>query len=219
MLRVSFQTSINASEAACDIQYGYIKRPTHTNTSWDFAKFEVAAQFYVDICDANGGAALLNDCKYGHHLSADTLDLNLLRSPTDPDTEADQGKHTFTYSFLPHNGSLIESDVMKEAAQLNRDIAVFEGNGKVNVPFEICQKDNVSVVSVKKAEKSDDLIIRLVETHGKNGSIKLAFKQDVCIFESDMIEWNNLSEINVENNCIELALTPFEIKTIRVKRK
>ena len=218
MLRVSFQTSVNASEAACDIQYGYIKRPTHTNTSWDFAKFEVAAQFYVDISDANGGAALLNDCKYGHNLSADTLDLNLLRSPTDPDTEADQGKHSFTYSFLPHTGSLIESDVMREAAQLNREITVFEGSGKVNVPFEICKIDNVSIVSVKKAEKSDDLIIRLVETNGKNGSIKLAFKQNIRVFESDMIEWNNLSEVSVSNNSIELALTPFEIKTIRVKR-
>ena len=219
MLRVSFQTSTNATEASCNIQYGYIKRPTHTNTSWDFAKFEVAAQFYVDICDENGGAALLNDCKYGHHLSADTLDLNLLRSPTDPDVEADQGKHTFTYSFLPHKDSFIESSVIREAAQLNRDIVIFEGAGKVNVPFKITETSNVSVAALKKAEKSDDLIIRLAETNGKNGNIKLLFAEDVSIFECDMIEWNDFSEICVNANTAELTVTPFEIKTLRIKKK
>ena len=219
MLRVSFQTTVNASDAACDIQYGYTRRPTHTNTSWDFAKFEVAAHFYVDICDANGGIALLNDCKYGHHLSADTLDLNLLRSPTDPDVEADQGKHTFTYSFLPHTETLTQSNVMREAAQLNRDIVVFEGSGKVNVPFEICSTSGVKVFTVKKAEKSDDLIIRLAETYGQNGIIKMAFKQNAEFFECDMLEWNDFSQIAADNGHIELSFTPFEIKTVRVKRK
>ena len=218
MLRTSFKTTTNAVEASCDIQYGYAKRPTHTNTSWDFARFEVAAHRYVDISDANGGAALLNDCKYGHHLSADTLDLNLLRSPTHPDTEADQGKHLFTYSFLPHNGTLTESSVMRESAQLNRDIVTFEGTGNIAVPFSISNVKNVVVGAVKKAEKSDDIIIRLAETDGKNGSITLDFPKEITIEECDMLEWKTLSTVVENSNSAKLQFTPFEIKTLRLKR-
>ena len=107
---------------------------------------------------------------------------------------------------------------MREAAQLNRDIVIFEGAGKVNVPFKITETGNVSVAALKKAEKSDDLIIRLAETNGKNGNIKLLFAEDVSVFECDMIEWNNSCEICVNANTAELTFTPFEIKTLRIKK-
>ena len=79
------------------------------------ARFEVAAHKYADLSDSGYGAALLNDCKYGHKIHGNTLDLNLLRSPADPDPEADRHVHTFTYSFLPHRGTLVDSSVMSEA--------------------------------------------------------------------------------------------------------
>ncbi len=219
MLRTSFKTTVNASEATCDIQYGSIKRPTHTNTSWDFARFEVAAHRYVDITDANGGAALLNDCKYGYHLSADTLDLNLLRSPVFPDKEADQGAHTFTYSFLPHGEIPAGNSVMQESAMLNREPVILAGAGKINVPFRITEVRNVALGALKKAEKSDDIIIRLAETDGRNGSIKLAFSDKVSVKECDMLEWNDVADIADKCNEIELKFTAFEIKTLRVKKQ
>jgi alpha-mannosidase len=219
MLRVSFQTCINAIEAACDIQYGKTMRPTHTNTSWDFARFEAAAHRYVDISDANGGAALLNDCKYGYHLANDTLDLALLRSPKYPDYAADMGSHKFTYSFLPHAGNLVESDVMRCAAQLNRKLILLPGKADIAIPFTLPDACNVTLGTVKKAEKSDDLIIRLVETDGRNGSVKLSFNERANISECDMLEWNDLKEIVPDGDCVKLDFTPFEIKTLRIKRK
>lgn len=219
MLRVSFQTCINAVEATCDIQYGKTMRPTHTNTSWDFARFEVASHRYVDISDADGGAALLNDCKYGYHLENDTLDLALLRSPKYPDYAADMGSHKFTYSFLPHAGSLVESNVMSRAAQLNRELIILPGKVDIAIPFTLSDAANVTLGTVKKAEKSDDLIIRLVETDGRNGCIKLQLKEKSDICECDMLEWNDTDKVIVNDaNTVELLFKPFEIKTLRVKR-
>ena len=219
MLRTAFQSTINSTEAVCDIQYGYVRRPTHTNTSWDFARFEVAAQKYADISDCCCGFALLNDCKYGYHLASDTLDLNLLRSPKHPDAEADQGSHAFTYSFLPHTGAFDQTNVISRAAQLNRSVLVLPGEADIPIPFTINDAENVTIGAVKKAEKSNDLIIRLVETCGRNGLISLKFADRAKISECDLLEWNDTAEVAVNNdNSVELLLKPFEIKTLRIKR-
>lgn len=98
MLRVNFPVAVQTSEAAFEIQYGYAKRPTHGNTSWDMAKFEVVGHRYVDFSASNYGAALLTDCKYGYRTNQGNLDLCLLRSPKYPDWEADQGRQVFTYA-------------------------------------------------------------------------------------------------------------------------
>ncbi|MHC4874276.1 MAG: alpha-mannosidase, partial [Planctomycetota bacterium] len=102
MLRAAFPTTINSASASFDIQYGYVTRETHNNDSWDMAKFEVAAHRYADLSASDYGCALLNDCKYGYKVKKNILDLNLLRSSTDPDPDADQGHHEFTYVLLPH---------------------------------------------------------------------------------------------------------------------
>lgn len=218
MLRVAFPVRIRSNEFTSDIQYGYAKRPTHRNTSWDMAKFETAAHRYVDISDPNYGVALLNDCKYGHKVHENILDLNLLRSPTDPDPVADQGHHEFTYSLFPHAGTLIESDVIKEAAMLNFKPVAFENMaGSINLcPIKL-DADGISLEVVKKAEKDDSLVIRLVETKGcySNGSIEVIDK-NATLAETDMVEWND-GEIIPSDQPIKLKLKPFEIRTYRIK--
>jgi alpha-mannosidase len=217
MLRVNFDTTIDAPEAICDIQYGYVKRPTHTNTSWDFARFEVAAQRYVDISGPDGGVAMLNDCKYGHHLSSGALNLNLLRSPTSPDEIADQGEHTFTYSLLPHNGNFINSNVMPEAACLNRPPAVWEGALSAAMPCQVVKRSGVTLEVLKKAEKSNHRMIRCVENNGSNSSITLRFSDAKTLLETNLIEWEQLGEIYVENHLVTLNFKPFEIRTFIIK--
>jgi len=218
MLRVAFPTTIQAAEASCDIQYGFVRRPTHTNTSWDFARFEVAAHRYVDLSDADGGAALLNDCKYGYSLKDGVLDLNLLRSPTYPDDKADLGKHTFTYSFLPHEGGLNGSEVMQEAACLNRAPAVLPGAAKgLELPCALTGGEGVSLEVLKKAEKSDDLIIRLVETDGRNSTATLRIPANRKLVETNLLEWTNGASLKPKDGTVEVKLKPFEIKTFKVK--
>lgn len=216
MLRVAFPITQKVAEGSCDIQYGYIKRPTHRNSSWDKAKFEIAAHKYIDLSDELSGVALLNDSKYGHKITDNILDLNLLRSPIWPDKTCDIGKHEFTYAYLPHTGNLINSDVMKEATILNRSLMAFENiEAKLNMPFEIVDNQNVTVEVVKRAESvNEKWIIRLVETSGGSGRIKLKFKSATIVQECNLIE-RILSPANLANDgIVELNLSAFEIKSL-----
>ena len=218
MLRVSFDTKIKSSEATFDIQYGYVKRNTHRNTSWDVAKFEVAAHKYIDISDHGYGVALLNDCKYGHKVLESTLDLNLLRSSTNPDPDADKfEKHEITYSVYPHEGSLIESDVIHQAEMLNNKPTIFADKtfDSAKIPCHIENTSGVTLEVIKKAEKEDVLIIRLVERFGKDSSITLGFDNSVKLTETNLMEWEDGETISVDKN-IELTLKPFEIRTYKV---
>jgi len=218
MLRTAFHINAFSNEAACDIQYGYINRPTHRNTSWDMAKFEVAAHKYADLSDNGYGAALLNDCKYGYKLHENILDLNLLRSPSSPDADADIHIHNFTYSLLPHKGTLIESSVMSEASMMNNQALVFDGykTDKLLSPCFIKGR-GVSLEVVKKGEKENCRIIRLVETEGRVNRIELSFADNQSqLVETDLMEWNDEETISCKNPVL-LEFSPFEIKTFKLK--
>ncbi|HOK03862.1 MAG TPA: glycoside hydrolase family 38 C-terminal domain-containing protein [Victivallales bacterium] len=221
MLRVSFPTNIESDYATFEIQYGYMRRPTHRNTSWDFAKFESVAHRYVDISDQNYGIALLNDCKYGHKVLDNVIDLNLLRSPTEPDPDADMGIHEFTYSLLPHKGSFVESDVISEAASLNMPPVIFDGFSAENikVPVSIYSEGNsVSMEVLKRAEKEDSLVIRLVELKGCESVAELEFSnKNAKLIECDIMEWNDFGKkINCSEK-VKIQMKPFEIKTFKLK--
>ncbi len=218
MLRVSFPTTVVTPESTCDIQYGFVKRPTHTNTSWDIARFEFPAHRYVDLSDANGGVALLNDCKYGYKVVEGVLDLNLLRSPKYPDPVADMGNHEFTYSLLPHAGGLVGSEVMQEAACLNRAPAILPGDAAgLVLPCALTDADGVTLEVLKKAEKGNDLVIRLVETNGRNSRCTLAFAKNFKkLTETNLVEWTNSGATKISKNQAVIELKPFEIKTFKL---
>ncbi len=220
MLRVEFPVNVRAQEFSSDIQYGYAKRPAHRNTSWDMARFETCAHRYVDLSDADYGVALLNDCKYGHKVFGNVIDLNILRSPTEPDPVADIGTHKLAYSLLPHTGSLTESDVMKEAAMLNIKPAAFEGlaaKGATLLPVSL-HSDGLKLEMMKRAEKDDSIIFRIVETHGScsKGEMHILIP-GATVCETDMLEWNDKAAIKTEKNMISLEFSPFEIRTYRIK--
>ncbi|MBR2427836.1 MAG: alpha-mannosidase [Lentisphaeria bacterium] len=219
MLRTAFPVNVSAENAVFDIQYSFIKRPTCDNTSWDEAKFEVCGQRYADLSSDDYGAALLNDCKYGYRVKGSTLDLNLLRSPSYPDYSADRGTHTFTYSFLPHKGDHISGGVLPEAAALNRKPLRIDGafSAAVEPPCTLTS-DSVTMEVVKKAEKDDTLIVRLVENHGKHASAELKLRDAaMSVTPTDLIEWGSGEEISSENGTVFLDFAPFEIKTLRLK--
>ena len=119
ILRTAFPINVNADKASFEIQFGTIERPTHKNTSWDRQKFETCAQKYADLSEGDYGVSLLNDCKYGHDVHGNLMQLTLLKRPTYPNEVADQGHHSFTYSLLPHRGPLSESDTVRQAYLLN----------------------------------------------------------------------------------------------------
>jgi alpha-mannosidase len=217
MLRVKFPVNVHAREATFDIQYGFIKRPTVRNTSWDMARYEVVAHRYADLSDSSCGAALLNDCKYGYKVQGDVIDLNLLRSPKYPDYYADQGEHHFTYSFLPHWGRLEESEVFEQADNLNQPPLSFPGYSaeSLELPCHV-EGGSISLEVLKKCEKGDGMVARLVETRGRRSKGKLVFSKP-----PGRVEFTNMLERTVERvvecsgNTLELELKPFEIRTVR----
>ena len=219
LLRVAFPTAIRAEVANFDIQYGYVARNTHNNTTWDQAKFETCGQRYADLSDRDCGVALLNDCKYGYCVKGSTLDLALLRSPVHPDRFADRGSHIFTYSLLPHAGALPDSCVMDEAANLNRPALFADGlqAGKFKAPCRV-ESDGIRLEVLKRAEKDDSLILRLVEIRGRHsaGTLHFAAKPD-RVSETDLLEWGHGPVLPLKRNALALNLKPFEILTLRAE--
>jgi len=216
MLRVAFPTTIRSDQAVFDIQYGYARRNTHRNLSWDMARFEVAAHQYADLSDNGYGVALLNDCKYGYKVLEHVLDLNLLRSPTYPDPDADLGAHSFTYSLLPHTGALIDSDVMAEARQLNQPPLLFDGwvPGSAAVPVAV-SGEGVVLEVLKMAEKESARVIRLVERRGCEtvATVTLADKTAQLV-ETDLLEWNEINALGGPS--VSIPMQPFEIRTFKI---
>ena len=216
MLRVAFPTAIRSSVASFDIQYGYVQRNTHRNLSWDMARFEVAAHQFADLSDQDYGVALLNDCKYGYKVLGNVIDLNLLRSPTHPDPDADIGEHQFTYSLFPHAGGMIESEVQSQAVQLNQPPLMFSGyeEGDFLIPI-VVEGQGVRLEVLKKGEKEESRIIRLVEHRGRESVAKLTpVNKNESLLEVDLMEWKDLE--NYGQGEVEVSMKPFEIRTFKL---
>lgn len=222
MLRVAFETDVVSDRAACGIQFGHIDRPTHRNTSWDEAKFEVCAHKWVDMADASGGLALLSDCKYGYKIWDNVLDLCLLRSQNCPAEEGDRGFHRFTYAILPHEGGAWDGGVVREGYRLSDPptaVRVKAGGGRKRLcPFRVVS-GTVVLETVKKAEDSDDLILRLYEAKGGRTTARLALTGCEAIELCNLLEEPTGGPLLADADGVTLAFRPFEIKSVRVRRK
>ncbi|MCU0510030.1 MAG: glycosyl hydrolase-related protein [Anaerolineae bacterium] len=218
LLKVAFPVEILAPTATYEIQYGAVERPTHRNTSWDWARFETVAQKWADLSEGGYGVSLLNDCKYGHDIRDNVIRLTLLRSPTLPDREADQGEHRFAYSLLPHAGGWQEA-TQREAYALNDPIIAVSGAGgkaRALPPLARCDSLNVIIETVKRAEDGNGLIVRLYEGQRKRGVARLAMGFPVREARLTNLLEEDGEALRVEGNVVELALRPYQIATVRV---
>ena len=219
LVKALFPLDINSTVAKCDIQFGVADRPTHSNTSWDKAKFEVCAQKYVDISEGNFGVALLNENKYGYSIKDNVLGLSLLKTSLDPNNGVDKGVHEFTFSLMSHAGELKDSSVIKEAYLLNNPFILFEGDQKgknTEDSFVSLNKDNVFLDTIKYSENDESIIMRLYETLNINTNLTLSFKEHYKhIYLCDMLE-NNLEELTYSGVKLSLKVKPFEIVTLKL---
>ncbi len=119
LLKAAFPVAVNSPRATFEIQWGNVERPTHWNTSWDWARFETCAHKWIDLSEGGYGVSLLNDCKYGHDVKGHVMRLTLLKSGIYPDPEADQGYHEFSYALLPHQGDWRDGETVRHAYLFN----------------------------------------------------------------------------------------------------
>ncbi|MFZ1395329.1 MAG: glycoside hydrolase family 38 C-terminal domain-containing protein [Candidatus Promineifilaceae bacterium] len=220
MLQTHFPLAIRARHATYEIQFGTIERPTHTNTLWDEAQFEVPAQQWVDLSEAGYGVSLLNDGKYGHRAQDNVLTLSLLRSPTEPDPEADQGAHQFTYALYPHRGDWREGTIW-QARRLNHPLyghAVEKGGGKRPSLFSLvaCQTPGVIIDTVKKAEDGNSLIVRVYEGHGGRCRAELTFSSSIDFAEEVTLLEAFVASVSTESNTLAFDLTPYQLRSFRI---
>lgn len=120
-LKVEFPVNVHNDYCSYETQFGITKRPTHYNTSWDIAKFEVCHHKFADYSEYSKGVSIINDCKYGFATHGNLMRLSLLRSPKKPDANADMGNHEMEYAILPHKGGLNMQTVQKAIAFNNKN--------------------------------------------------------------------------------------------------
>ena len=230
LLKVAFPVNVRASEATYEIQFGTVRRPTHWNTSWDYARFETCAQRWIDLSERGFGVSLLNDCKYGHDVFDNVMRITLIKSGIIPDPRADLGLHEFTYAFRSHDGDWAESGTVELAHRLNAPLVVVpvhppEGTGGKGLAGELpstvsfieCRSNHVIVDTIKKAEDSSDLIVRCYEYAGRRGEAE--FRTHYPVAEVYAVDLRETDEAPIPHDGTRFAceFRPYEIKTFRIR--
>jgi alpha-mannosidase len=213
LVKARFPVAVRSATASFETAFGIIERSTHRNTTWDTARFEVAAHRFVDLSEPGYGVALLNDGKYGHDVLSNELGISLLRSPVYPDPLADEGVQTFTYSLLPHADGLEEGGVLMEAEDLNMPLItqLVKTNGD-----SVWQAINVrglplGLGSLKVLEDGGGLVLRAYEPYGARGEVTASAPRGwSCDAELDLLE-------NSEGPT-EQFFGPFQVHSWRLRR-
>lgn len=223
VLKVAFPVDVHANTATYETQFGHIERPTHGNTSWDQAKFEVCAHKWVTVAENGYGVGLLNDCKYGFNTEGSTMKLTVLKCSQYPNEEADQGAHKLTYSIMAYEGDFREAGVINEAYALNQPFTVAQvcaNKGALADEFSLvsCDRANVIVETVKKAEDDDGMIVRMYDAFNRraNATVTVAegFKK---AYLCDLME-NQIEELEFSDNKVTVPVSNFEIITLKFTR-
>jgi len=220
LLKVAFPVDVLNPLATYDIQWGNVQRPTHRNTSWDWARFEVVAHKWVDLSEGDYGVSLLNDCKYGHDIRGNVIRLSLLRGTTYPDPNADQGQHHFLYSLLPHPGdwrtcttpagyALNDPLIVRRVDESGMGVGVSQSLVAVDAP-------NVVIETVKLAEDGQGLIVRLYENERRRGPVTLRvgfpLASAYCCNLLEEVE----ASLDIAQYAVYLTVKPYQIVTLRL---
>lgn len=217
LLKVAFPTNIHNNQATYDIQWGHMQRPTHQNTSWDQARYEVPAHHWADLSEDDFGVSLLNDCKYGYDVRDGVLRLTLLKSATYPDAHADTGEHAFTYSLLLHDGDL--GAVIAAGYALNHAPLIVAGTGQTDptpASLVLAAPDNVIVETIKREEDGEGLVVRLYESRRRRARFTLTFDFEIgSAWRTDALE-RERAAVHIDGNTAQCNIRPFEIITMVV---
>jgi alpha-mannosidase len=219
LLRALFPLNVRSHEATSETMFGAQRRPTHGNTGWDAARFEVSAHRFCDLSEPGYGVALMNDGKYGHSAKGNVLGISLLRSPLYPDPLADEGEHRFTYSLFPHPGDWTAAGVTREAFALNSPLAPVRGGGTPEESsFVEAEGLELALAGLKRSEDGLAVVLRLYEPHGARGLARLRFPGGLKRAEkTNLLENHGGTPIGVENDVVHLEVRPFEVVTLRLE--
>ena len=222
LLRALFPLQIRSHEFWTETAFGAVARPTHRNTSWDQAKFEVPGHRWADLSEPNYGVSLLTESKYGYSAHQNVLAVTLLRSPIYPDPYADEGEHEFTYALYPHAGDW-RNGTVRAAQALNAPLRpVFTSSipGSAASAEWRLSNGTLELACLKRAEDSGNLILRLYEPHGNRGVATLKVGHAIrAAFIVNILEETLVSLPITSDSQLEIEFRPFQVLTLRIELK
>jgi len=223
-LKAAYPVDVHADRSASETQFGHIFRPTHQNTSWDAAKFEIAAHRWVHVGEPGYGVAVVNDSTYGHDINrtaredggtTTTIRTSLIRAPRFPDPQTDQGLHVVNHALVVGAGI---PEAIEEGYRINLPERVVSGAAGVD-PIVAIDNGNVIVEAVKLADdQSGDVVVRLYESSGGRSRATLTPGFEAgAVTEVDLLE-RTLAERDLVDGAVTFELRPFQILTLRLTR-
>ncbi|WP_226758608.1 alpha-mannosidase [Arthrobacter sp. SO3] len=227
LLKLGFALDVRADRSASETQFGHVFRPTHLNTSWEAAKFEICAHRWIHVAEPGYGVALSNSSTYGHDVTRSiregdggtttTVRLSLLRAPKFPDPGADRGLHELNVTIRP--GASI-ADAVEEGYRTNLAPRVLKGAHGVE-PLLTVSNPALVVEAVKLAEDgTGDVIVRVYESLGARslGHVRANFGVS-GVHPVDLLERPAAAPgVTAAGDSAELALRPFQLVTLRFVR-
>ncbi|KAF2716743.1 glycoside hydrolase family 38 protein [Polychaeton citri CBS 116435] len=235
-LKVEFPTTIINTEASYETQYGIVRRPTHYNTSWDMAKFEVCCHKFADLSEHGYGVSILNDSKYGFATAGSLMRLSLLRAPKAPDAHADMGKHHMKWAILPHIGPLDERTV-RAGYEFNNPLLTANHPDPASIQslmgaFKLAEGSSSGLVldTVKRGEDDEDasngdmpakkgrhVILRVFDSLGglARGKIGLGDVDVKKVWKCNLLE-DELEEIEIDKDSFSIELRAFEVASYKL---
>ncbi len=209
MLKAIFPMNVLTRWARLDIDGGYLEVPTHRNTNFEKARFEVPHHRWFDLSQHDFGVSVLNESKYGSGFHESTAGLTLLKAGVFPDFFCDEGHHEFSYAIYPHEGDDIESTI-ELAENFSRKPVLFEGKR------EIVSRIGISggTFRVLSFRKTDVYVLRIVELLGSSGRaiVELNGLNVKRVYKTDILEESKV-EIPFEDDRFEFEYSPFKVYT------
>ena len=236
-LKVEFPTTITNTEASYETQYGIVRRPTHYNTSWDMAKFEVCCHKWADLSEHGYGVSILNDSKYGFATCGSLMRLSLLRAPKAPDAHADMGRHHIKWAVLPHAGPLDERTI-RAGFEFNYPVRIASHPSPAKAKellsafklVEDSSSKSLVLDAIKRGEDDKDasngdmppkkgrhIILRVYDSLGgtSRGLISMGPVDVKKAWKCNLLE-DELEELELSKDGLEIELRAFEVASYKL---
>lgn len=227
LLKAAFPVAARSRRATYEIAFGAIERSTQQSNPWEWARFEVPAQKWADLSQADFGASILNDCKYGYDARGSVLRISLLRSPECPDPGADRGTQEFTYSFYPHRGDWRAGRTVEEAHELNLPLICLPVKSTEGAPggegwfFDVEARDGAPVVlsALKRSEDGKGYIARIYEPHGRQAKVVLSVPFEIAEAESVNFLEERQAALRHGRRSATVELGPWKVASVKLTPK
>jgi alpha-mannosidase len=225
-LKATFPLVASNEMATYNWDIGTIERPTAQPK-----KFEVPSHQWIDLTDASGkfGATILTDAKNGSDKPNDhTIRLTLIRTPGVAGGYADQatqdiGHHEFRYGFAGHSDGWRDAQTDWQGQELNARLLAFSATkhgGTLGKSLSLVKISNprIRILGMKKAEDSDELIVRLVELDGKpQKDVHVTFAAPVTSAREVNGQEQPLGDAHVEDGQLVTSFGAYQPRAFALK--